>query len=294
MYVITGATGNIGSKICWNLLNKNQKIRAIGRDATRLQPFVDKGAEAAVGDLTDTEFLTRAFTGATAVFAILPADMTAKNIRDYQNVIGESIATALKNARVTHVINLSSIGAHLTKNAGIVQGLHDQEERLNKIKGLNVIHLRPAYFMENILSAAEMAKTQNMIGSPLDGALRFPAIATRDIANVVTDHLVKRNFTGTTVKNLLGQRDVNYNEIVKVIGNTIGNRDLKYVQVPYEDAVTYMVNSGMSKSVADAITEMMRTMNEGPWLDEARRTTDTTTPTTLEEFARSVADYFKR
>ena len=141
--------------------------------------------------------------------------MTTKNIREYQNTIGESIATALKKAKVAHVINLSSVGAHLTKNAGIVQGLHDQEERLSKIKGLNVIHLRAAYFMENILSAAEMAKTQNMIGSPLDGALRFPAIATKDIANVVTDYLTMRNFAGTTVKNLLGQRDVNYNSLVK-------------------------------------------------------------------------------
>ena len=53
MLVITGATGNIGSKITMNLLKQGRKVRVIGRDATRLQPFVDEGAQATVGDLTN-------------------------------------------------------------------------------------------------------------------------------------------------------------------------------------------------------------------------------------------------
>jgi len=294
MLVVTGATGNIGSKIANNLLSKGQRVRVVGRSADRLKQFVDRGAEAFVGDLADTNFLTRAFTGATCVFAILPPDWTATNVRENQTRIGESIVTALKNARVKQVVNLSSIGAHLTERAGIVQGLHDQEQRLNQISGLNVVHLRPAYFMENILGTAEMVKTQNMIGSPLNGALRFPTIATKDIAEIATGFMLKPNFEGHTVRNLLGQRDLNYNEIVKVLGNTIGNKDLTYVQVPYDEARTYMVKLGMSDSVASAMTEMMKTMNEGTFLSEARRTLETTTPTSIEEFTKTVANYFKR
>lgn len=294
MLVVTGATGNIGSKITNNLLNKGQKVRVIGRSADRLKQFVDRGAEAYVGDLADTNFLTRAFTGATCVFAILPPDWTATDVLENQNRIGESIATAIKNAGVKQVVNLSSIGAHLTEKAGIIQGLHDQEMRLNQISGLNVVHLRAAYFMENILDTAEMVRSQNMIGSPLNGALRFPTIATKDIAEIATNYLLKPNFTGHTVRNLLGQRDLNYNEIVKVLGNTIGNRNLKYVQVPYDEARTNLIKLGMSESVASAMTEMMKTMNEGTLLSEARRTQDTTTPTSIEEFTKTVANYFKR
>jgi len=294
MLVVTGATGNIGSKITNNLLNKGQKVRVIGRSADRLKQFADRGAEAFVGDLADTNFLTRAFTGATCVFAILPPDWTATNVSENQRRIGESIATAIKNSGVKQVVNLSSIGAHLTEKAGIVQGLHDQEVRLNQITGLNIVHLRPAYFMENILNTAETVKTQNMVGSPLNGALRFPTIATKDIAEIATNYMLKPDFKGHTVRNLLGQRDLNYNEIVKILGNTIGNRDLKYVQVPYEEAQTYMIKQGMSESVASAMTEMMKTMNEGNLLSEARRTQDTTTPTSIEEFTKTVANYFKR
>src|SRR6185369_13729295 len=111
MYVITGATGNIGSKTADILLAKGEKVRVIGRNAATLQQFVDKGAEAAVGNLKDGAFLTKAFSGATAVFAIIPPDYTAKDFRAYQNEIGATIATAIKNAGVGCVVNLSSQGA---------------------------------------------------------------------------------------------------------------------------------------------------------------------------------------
>lgn len=293
MLVITGATGNIGSQITMNLLKQGKKVRVIGRDAKRLQPFIDQGAEAMVGDLTDVEFLTKAFKGASAVYAMIPPNMKAANIREYQNTVGECIATAIKKAGVTHVVNLSSLGAHLTEKAGIVQGLHDQEERLNKIANLNVVHLRPAFFMENLLTTIEMIKSQNMVGSPLDGSLRFPTIATRDIADIATRYLSNRDFKGHAVRNLLGQRDVNYNEIVKVLGDAIGNRDLKYVRFPYDQARGAMINMGVSTSVATAMTEMMQTVNDGPFLKEARRTAETSTPTSIEEFAKTFATHYK-
>ena len=97
MFVITGATGNIGSKIAEILLSQGQKVRVVGRNAGKLQGFVGKGAEAAVGDLKDSTFLTGAFSGATAAFAMIPPDYTAGDFREYQNEVGASIAAAIRN-----------------------------------------------------------------------------------------------------------------------------------------------------------------------------------------------------
>ncbi len=58
MLTIMGATGNIGSKLADRLLVKNQRVKVIGRSAERLQPFVDRGATAAVGDAGDSDFLS--------------------------------------------------------------------------------------------------------------------------------------------------------------------------------------------------------------------------------------------
>ena len=81
MYVIMGATGNIGSKLANILLDKDEKVKLISRSAERLKPFVDQGAEAAVGDVSDVGFLTNVFQGAAAVFALIPPVYTTNNFR---------------------------------------------------------------------------------------------------------------------------------------------------------------------------------------------------------------------
>ena len=72
MYVILGASGNTGSIIANSLLSKGKKVRVVGRDAGRLQRFVDKGAEAFTADMSDAAALTKAFSGARAAYLLLP------------------------------------------------------------------------------------------------------------------------------------------------------------------------------------------------------------------------------
>ena len=63
----------------------------------------------------------------------------------------------------------------------------------------------------------------------------MPIIATKDIAPVAAEHLLKREFSGKTAQELLGERDVTMNEVTKVFGEKIGKPDLRYVQFSPED-----------------------------------------------------------
>lgn len=292
MYVITGATGNIGSKTADILLAKGEKVRVVGRNAANLQRFVDKGAEAAVGNLKDSAFVTKAFTGATAVFAMIPPDYTAKDFRAYQNEIGASIATAIKNAGVGYVVNLSSQGAELSEGTGPILGLHDQEERLNRLERLNVLHLRCAYFMENLLWNIPLISQQGIAGSAVRGDQKFAMIATRDIAAWVADWLVKRDFAGKKVHDLLGQRDFTLNEATAIIGKEIGIPALKYEQFSYEDAAKWMRENGTSTDASRCFIEMSKALNEGIFNVNRPRTPQNTTPTSFEEFAKTFAEAY--
>jgi len=151
MYAILGATGHIGSTIADILLTKGEKIRVIARSVDRLRPLVKRGAEAFAGDAADPAFLTKAFKGADAAFTLVPPNLTAKDFLAYADTMSKSIAKAVKDGKVKYVVNLSSIGADLPEGTGPIVGLHRQEERLNKIAGLNIVHLRAAFFMENLL-----------------------------------------------------------------------------------------------------------------------------------------------
>lgn len=292
MYVITGASGNIGSKVAGILLEKGEKVRVIGRSADGLRQFVDKGAEAAVGNLKDSAFVTKAFKGANAVFAIIPPDHAATDFRAYQNEIGESLATAITKAGVRHVVNLSSLGADRSAGTGPILGLHDQEQRLDRLQGVNVVHLRPTYFMENLLMNIPLINQQGIAGSAIRGDVKFAMIATRDIAAHVAVQLVNRGFKGSSVRVLLGERDLSLNEAISVIGREIGKPDLKYVQFSYDDAARSMREMGLSTDMSRLINEMCKAINEGLLGAGRQRTPENSTPTSIEEFALVFAEIF--
>ena len=291
MYTIVGATGKIGSKVSMTLLRMGENVRMIGRGEERLKPFVSQGATPFVGDASDTEFLIRAFTGAEAVFVMIPPHYGASDFGAFQDTIGQSIVTALRQASVRYVVNLSSVGGELPEGTGPITGLHRQEERLNRVPGLNVLHIRAAYFMENLLMNIPLIRSSGIMGSAMRGDLRIPMIATTDIAEEVADRLLNRDFSGTSVQYLLGQRDVSLDEAAAIIGRSIGRPDLKYVQFPYAEAEGSMVKAGLSPDVARSYIEMSRAFNEGK-IDTPAKTIENTTGTTIEEFAKVFASLY--
>jgi len=292
MYAITGATGNIGSKVADILLARGEKVRLISRDAARLQQYMERGAEPAVGDLQDVEFLTGVFNGARAVFSMIPPNYGARDFRSYQNIVGTSIATAISKAGVGHVVNLSSQGAELPRGTGPILGLHDQEELLNGLRDVNVLHLRPTYFMENLLGNVPLIHEHGFAASAVRGDLKFAMIATRDIAARVAAHLLARDFSGKSHEDLLGQRDLTLQEAFTIIGRRIGITSLKYVQFSYEDAAKAMVDMGISPNVSSLFIEMSKALNAGLFAVNRPRTAENSTPTSIEEFAEIFADAY--
>ncbi len=288
MYVITGATGNTGKVVAEKLLTAGQKVRVIGRNAEKLQPLVSKGAEPFVGSVHDAAAMAQAFTGARAVYAIIPPDLTAKDYRAAQDLTSVALATALENAKVAHAVTLSSVGADKPSKTGPVVGLRNLEQKLNRIAGLNVLHLRAGYFMENLLAQIGVIRSMGMMAGPLKSELPVALIATRDIGAYAADALLKLDFSGQQAREVLGQRDVTMKEAAEIIGKAIGKPGLSYSQVPAMMLKPAMVQMGISGNVADLLLEMSEAMNSGHMAPLEKRSAANTTPTSLETFVAEV------
>ena len=288
MFIITGATGKVGGGIAERLLAEGKKVRVIGRNREKLSALEKKGAEIAVGSMEDAVFLAKNFIGAEVVFAMVPPDLATPDVQAHYDRFGSVMAKALAESGVRNVVHLSSVGAHLAKGNGPIAGLHRQEERLNALSGVNVLHLRAGYFMENQYGNMGMIKGMGINGSPMNGDLKIPQIATKDIAAHAAERMVKKDFTGKVVQDLLGARDVSMREATTAIGKAIGKPELPYVQFPYEDALKAMVGAGLSQSMAESFVEMTKGFNEGT-LGKPERNASNTTPTTIEEFAKEFA-----
>jgi uncharacterized protein YbjT (DUF2867 family) len=284
MYVITGATGNTGNVIARKLLAQRQTVRALGRSADRLRPLTAEGAEPFVCELTDATALTKAFSGARAVYAMVPPNMTSSDFRADQARIADAIAHAIEQAQVKHAVSLSSVGADKAEGTGPVAGLHYLEQTLNRIPELNVLHLRPAYFMENTLAQIGIIQTMGITAGPLRADLTLPMIATRDIGAAAADALAGLDFNGKQTRELLGQRDLSYSEVATIIGKAIGKPDLNYLQLPDEQLRAAFTQMGMSANVADLILEMSSALNSGQMRALEQRSAENTTPTSFETF----------
>jgi uncharacterized protein YbjT (DUF2867 family) len=284
MYVILGASGHTGSIIASSLLLKGKKVRVVGRDAGRLQPFVRKGADAVTADVSDAAALTKAFSGARAAYLMLPPVAS----REDQERQSDAIATAVKDSGLPHAVHLSSYGAHVPEGTGPVAGLHSSEQKLNAIHGLNVLHLRAALFMENNLVAIGMIHGMGMVGTALLPDLKVPMIATRDVGAYAAQRLLDLDYSGKPARELLGERDLSMTEATAVIGRGIGKPDLRYEQFPYDQVQQVLTQMGIPPKTATLYIELYKAINAGVLAAQEPRSPENSTPTSFEAFVQDV------
>src|ERR1700719_754875 len=284
MYVILGASGNTASIIANSLLSAGKKVRVVGRDAGRLKRFVDRGAEAFTADMSDAAALTKAFTGARAAYLMLPP---AKS-REEQERDSDGIARAVKESGLRYAVHLSSYGAQVAKGAGPVSGLHSSEQKLNAISGLNVLHVRAAYFMENNLAAIAMIHGMGILGNALLPDLKLPMIATRDVGAYAAQRLWDLDFSGKETRELLGERDLSMTEATAGIARGIGKPDLRYEQFPYDQVQQVLTQMGVPPKGAALYIEMYKSINAGVLIPLEPRSPENSTPTSFEQFVHDV------
>jgi uncharacterized protein YbjT (DUF2867 family) len=288
MYVITGATGNTGKVAAEKLLATGAKVRVIGRDAKRLERFSRAGAEAVVADMTDRAALEKAFSGARAVYAVMPPNLSAADVRAYQEQVTDSLAAAIRNNGIAYAVSLSSTGADKSYGTGPVLGVHGLEKKLESIGGLSAMSLRCGYFMENLLPQIGIIQSLGFMAGPVRADVPLPMIATSDIGVAAAESLAKLDFVGTQTRELLGARHVTYTEASKIIGAAIGKPDLAYRQAPASMLKPAMMQMGMSSSMVDLLLEMSEALNTGHMKSQEPRSARNTTATTLETFVAEV------
>lgn len=245
------------------------------------------GAETAAGDIGDANFLARSFASATAVYTMIPSDYAAPDLGASQDRRGEATARALVAAGVKKVVNLSSIGAHLPSGTGPIAGLHRQEARLDKLAGIDLLHLRPGYFFENHLFAVGTIQALGVYADMTAPHAPLPMIAAVDIAAVVARELRKPAAQGKRVLHLHAPRPYTMAEATALLGAAIGKPALPYLQADPAPAKAAMMGHGFSADAASRFEEMSAAFSARRLDGEHEKGPTEVTPTTLEAWARA-------
>jgi uncharacterized protein YbjT (DUF2867 family) len=289
-YTITGGAGNISKPIALHLLKQGHSVSVISRNKENLQELIRAGAKPLIGSVEDLAFLKLAFKDADAVYTMVPPVWDAADWKAHIGQIGENYAAAIASNKVKYVVNLSSVGAHLPDGVGPVSGLYRAEQALNALEGVNIVHLRPAYFFANLLSNIGMIRQMNIIGGNTGSAnAKQVLVDTADVSLIAGDILDRLDFTGHSIRYIAGEEPSN-GTIARILGDAIGKPELPWVEFTDEQSLQGMIAAGLSEEVARNYTEMAAAirngnMNEDYW----KHRPAALGKTTLTDFAKSFA-----
>jgi uncharacterized protein YbjT (DUF2867 family) len=282
--MITTPAGHIGSRVLQQLLKAGADVSVIVRHPEKLSDSVRSRVKVHQGSLADAGFVTKAFKGASAVLWLTPPDYTQPDVAAYHAEMGSVAATAIKANKVPRVVNISSAGAHLG-NAGPISGLGIVERKLNEVAE-NIVHLRPSFFMENFLNQIGPIKGEGAVYDLVPPDKPYPIVAVQDIGDVAAGLLSDTKWSGRSIRGLHGPADLSYAEAAKILGDSIG-KPVNYVQITPEQAYQAFLGMGASPGFAKGLIEMYQAVSQPGAIAESR-TPQTTTPTTMREWADTV------
>lgn len=290
---LTGSLGNISKTLAEILIENNHEVTIISSDSKKISAIETLGAKAAIGSVADVAFLTTAFKDADAVYTMVPPDWGTSNYRQYIAETGENYAEAIKASGVKRVVNLSSIGAHLSEGTGPIAGLHDVEHTLNTLEGVAVKHLRAAIFYINFFFDMGMIRNMGIIGNNYGEKTRLVMTHPRDIAAAAAEEL-QNSFEGKDHRYVVSD-ELEISEIVKILGTSIDKPELPWVQ--FSDAETFggMKAAGMSEAIAGPYVEMGNAINSGILFEDFNQhQPEVWGSTKLTDFAKEFAAVYKQ
>jgi uncharacterized protein YbjT (DUF2867 family) len=289
-YIITGSIGHISKPVVAALVNAGKKVTVITSSSDRVADIERLGAKALVGQVQDRSFISKAFAGADVVYTMIPPIWQTNNWKSSQLEVAKNYADSIKTNGVKYVVNLSSIGAHVGTGVGPVDALHDFEKILNAIPGLNVKHLRPSFFFYNFLAQIGLIKQAGIMGANYGDGEKLFLVHPNDIANAATEELLNLNFTGNSIRYVIGD-ERSGKEIATVLGKAIG-KDLNWVVFTDEQQKQGLLQAGLSETHSDGYTNMGRALREGFMQEDARKYMPTFAATKLEDFAKEFTAAF--
>ncbi|MCM0667374.1 NAD(P)H-binding protein [Flavobacterium tyrosinilyticum] len=288
--IISGSLGNIGKPLAAQLVKTGHDVTVISSNADRKDAIENLGAKAAIGSVSDADFLSKTFTGADALFAMTPPNMGGANIIKNTTDAGAAFAKAIQETKIKRVVMLSSIGADLPTGNGPIAGLYNIEKIYEKLD-TSITFLRAGYFYLNFFNDIPMIKGAGIMGANFPASNRIPLVHPEDIAAAAAEELQKTQ-EGKNIRYIIS--DVKTpSEIVKAFASAIDKPELPWIEFTDEQYFGGMTQAGVPEEMAGLYTEMGTGLrNETIAADFLNNDGNATGKIKLEDFAKEFASKF--
>lgn len=284
--VVTGSLGNVSRPLTRKLIQNGHSVTVISSNPERKKDIEATGAFSAIGKLEDTDFLISAFTGADAVYCMIPFNFKEPDLIAYFKRIGQNYALAIQETGIKKVVLLSGW------TAGIIDSYQDIENIFNELPGISVAHIRPGYFYSNFFVSLDMIKGKGIIAATFGGEDKIVFSAPSEIADVVFDEVTHLDH-GMKVR-YVSSDEMTCDEAAKIIGTAIGKPHLKWVTLTDKDMLRELEQNGLSPKFATDMVEMQAPIHLGLMSREffRHRSETVTGKVKLTDFAKEFAHVY--
>ncbi|MEZ0609047.1 NAD(P)H-binding protein [Fibrella sp. WM1] len=292
--IVTGSLGHISKPLTQQLIDNGHRVTVVSSSPDRQQAIKALGATAAIGIIDDVEFLTTTFTGADAVYCMIPpAHFAEPDRRLHYSQVATNYAQAIRQAGVKRVIHLSSFGADLAEGTGIILGAYDAENILNELTGVAITHMRPTYFYYNLNAFVGMIKSTGRIMANYGGDDIIPMVAPVDIADAIADELSTPATDDRKIR-YVGSDERTGHEVARVLGAAIGKPELTWTLISDEQVQQGMEANGLPTILAAGLVEMYASLRSGAMAADYYRNKPALGRVKLEDVAPEFATVFNQ
>lgn len=190
MFLVTGATGQLGRRIVRLLRERNTPVRAFVRLSSRYAELEHRGAEIFIGDLQRDKDIQKACQGVKQIISAHGSNESSEGgaqTLDYRANV--ELIDQAKAAGIDHFTFISVLGADRGYEDAPIFKAKREVERYLQASGLDYTILRPAGFSANLLPLAERFRQTGiylLIGDPRN---RTSIVSTDDLARIAVESI---------------------------------------------------------------------------------------------------------
>jgi uncharacterized protein YbjT (DUF2867 family) len=282
MYVILGASGQVGSAIVDHLLAKKLTVKAVIHNPEKASEIKAKGAEVAVADAMDLNSLIEAFKDGDTLFAITPETFKNEDVLGETKTMLENYKQAIKASGIKKIVGLSSIGAQYSEGTGNLLMSYMLEHAFTDLT-IPQTFVRPAYYYSNWLAQLPEVKKSGILPTFYPTDLALPMASPMDVASFVAEVLVKDN--ESKIYEIVGPEKLSSDDVAAAFGEVLG-KTVKAKQIPREEWDPTLQEIGFSPDARKNFIDMIQTVVDG-------RTDPENSGTTLVKLKTRISEYFE-
>ncbi|GAB4045501.1 NmrA family NAD(P)-binding protein [Spirosoma litoris] len=277
---ITGSLGNISKPLATQLIANGHQITIISSKPDKQKTIEQLGAKAAIGNLEDASFLISAFTGADAVYCMIPFDFAATDQKAYFQKIANNYVQAINQTSVQKVVLLTGWAAGVT-------GSFEATRLADQLSHVALTELRPSVFYSNFYAYIPMIKKQGAILGNYGCNDPIAIVAPEDIAAAAAEVLTDSS-TENRVR-YVASEELTCNQVAAILGEAIGKPDLQWIIIPDEVLRNGLLQMGLPPQLADELVNMQAAIHSGVVYQNYLRHQPVLGKTKLKDFAKDFA-----